>query len=317
MIRIFSGFGDMGGSTIALSNLVNLFNKRGYETTMYVPFGHDWVLNQCRSEQLDGGFAKLLYNTCRQSEFVLKDFNILHRILEEDDILICHLLPLYPQNYDPATKPREFDKKKVKKVIYACHETDVYPITNINPSKFDLIQYVSEYQRDWHDYKKVANVVIPNIMSPIEKREKTIDFKKVGGVIGSITPAKRTHVAIQAALDDGCDLVLVFGSKDVLVKDYWDKQISPLMKNKKVLYLGLCDDKSLMYSDLDVVYMASLREADSNIVKECAILDIPCKHTNFLSEYADHTLDADKKITPAPILSDDEIMMKWEEVFNQ
>ena len=201
--------------------------------------------------------------------------------MEDGDSLICHLLPLIPEDLDVSRMmPKFFDTSKLNKVIYACHETDIYPVTNINEKKFDLIHYVSEFQRDWHDYKKVPNVVIPNVISPIENWQKTIPYDKVGCVIGTIGIGKQTHVAIQAALDDGCDKVLVFGPVDVgsndqksnvykKAKEYWNTHMVPL-SNPKVDMVGLCDDKSLMYSDLDVVYHASPRESFNYIQKEWA-----------------------------------------------
>jgi hypothetical protein len=167
------------------------------------------------------------------------------------------------------------------------------------------VQYVSEFQREWHNYYKVPGVVIPNVMSPIEKKEKTLNFKKVGGVIGSVTPTKKTHISIQAALDDGCDKVLVFGGKDSLGLDYWKEKVFPFLEDERVLYLGICDDKSLMYSDLDVVYHSSERETFNYVEKECAMLGIPYIHTTEGNEGSG-----------AVLASDDEIMGMWEEVFN-
>jgi hypothetical protein len=315
MIRIISGVGFMGGSTIAFINLVNLLNKNGHDAIFYSP--NDWVKDQCKSEKIEATFVNDYLKTPRQSQTVLKDYNILNDLMEDGDTLICHLLPLIPEDQDKTAKvPKVFDTSKLKKVIYASHETDVYPVSNINAEKFDLIHYVSEFQRDWHDYKEVPNVVIPNVISPIEKMEKTLPFDKIGGVIGTVGRSKQTHVAIQAALDDGCDKVLVFGqvnfnvrssdqnSHDFLIaRNYWDTHMAPLFCNSKVEVLGACDDKSLMYSDLDVVYHASPRETFNYIEKECALLGIKYMHVDNNDDY-----------TPPILASDKEILAMWEKV---
>ena len=320
MIKIISGFGGMGGSTIAFVNLVNLFNKNGHDAILYAPENGSpkiaWHLDKCKSEKLDGTFLADYYGTPRQSQLVLKDYNILNEIVDDDDILICHLLPLYREHHDSTFELVGFDTSRLKKVIYACHETDVYPVSNINPEKFDLIHYVSEGQRDWHHYNKVPNVVIPNVLSPLKKQKKTIEFKKVGGVIGTIGEAKRTHVAIKAALDDGCDKVLVFGGVDQFAEKYWEKHMSPLLKDETVMCVGRCDDKSLMYSDLDVVYHASKYETFNYIEKECAMLDIPYIHTD-VREAAEVSPLFDAEAKTPTLVSDKEIMKMWEKVFDK
>ena len=301
MIRIISGYGDMGGSTVAFINLVNLLNENGHEAIFYAP--HAWMLDQCESEQIAGTFSPDYFDTHRQSQLVLRDYNVLNQILEDDDILICHLLPLYKEHYS-TFELSDLDTSKLKKVIYSCHETDVYSVSNINAEKFDCIQYVSEFQRDWHDYNKVPNVVLPNILSPIEKREKTLEFEKIGGVIGTISEAKQPHLAIQAALGDGCDKVLVFGSTDKYSEHYWNQHMAPLLRDGMVHYLGRCDNKALMYSDLDAVYHSSQMETFNYIEKECAMLDIPYVHT-----------DSTEKVEPTELVSEGEILKMWEDVF--
>tara|TARA_R110000824_G_scaffold182086_2_gene362957 strand:+ start:76 stop:1020 length:945 start_codon:yes stop_codon:yes gene_type:complete len=312
MIRIISGAGFMGGSTIAFINLVNLLNKNGHDAIFYSP--HDWVKGQCRSEKIDGTFINDYFDTPRQTQLVLRDYNTLNNLMEGGDTLICHLLPLISEDLGVSRMvPKFFDTSKLNKVIYACHETDIYPVTNINEKKFDLIHYVSEFQRDWHDYKKVPSVVIPNVISPIEKKQKTISYNKVGGVIGTIGRGKQTHVAIQAALDDGCDKVLVFGTLDIgstnpksnvhkKAKEYWETNMVPV-SSPKVDMVGLCDDKSLMYSNLDVVYHASPRESFNYIEKECALLGIKYVHVDNKDDY-----------TPPTLASDKEILAMWEKV---
>jgi hypothetical protein len=266
----------MGGSTVAFINLVNLLNENGYEAILYAP--HTWMLDQCRSEQIDGQYEERYLKTSRQAQCVLRDYNILNQLVEDDDIVIFHLIPLYMEQYDKELDISYFDTSRLKKVIYSCHETTVYPIGNINAEKFDYVHYVSEFQRDWHNYHEVEN--------------------------GSVNKTKRTHVAIQAALDDGCDKVLVFGSTDARGEDYWNENMKSFIDNDVVMILGCCDDKSLMYSDLDVVYHACQVETFNYIEKECAMLGIPYKHTDSMDK------------TPVPVItSNEDILKMWEKVF--
>ena len=314
MIRIFSGWGNMGGSTVAFINLVNLLNKNGHDAILYAPkCGQSpaWHLGRCKSEVIDACFKKHNLGTPRQTECILTDPGLINKIVEEGDILITHLFPLDPNS--PAGPFEDLDTSKLKKVIYSCHETDLYPVNLLNLSKFDLIHFVSESQRDWHPPQPILSSIIPNVISPIEKQPKTVDIEKVGGVIGSVTPQKRTHVSIQAALDDGCDLVLVFGAKETF-PDYWKEEVSPLVQDPKVLYLGLLDDKSLMYSDLDVVYHSGRNETFNYIEKECAMLDIPYIHTDIRSSTEENLGQFGKVPT---IVSENEILKMWEKVFDE
>ena len=147
MIRIFSGWGNMGGSTVAFINLVNLLNKNGHDAILYAPKSGTppkaWFSDQCKSEVIESYFLKDFINTPRQAETVLANSGFLNEALELGDILICHLLPLYFEN---------IDKGRLKKVIYSCHETDLYSVSGINMSKFDYIHYVSEFQKDFLFY---------------------------------------------------------------------------------------------------------------------------------------------------------------------
>ena len=317
MIRIFSGLGNMGGSTVAFINLVNLLNKNGHDTTFYAPLSSDnrqkpaWHLGRCKSEVIDACFKRTNVGTPRQAETVFTDPGFINKTVEEGDVLITHLFPL--DSNSPGGPFEELDTSKLKKVIYACHETDLYPVTMLDASKFDTVQFVSEFQRDWHENQTVPSVVIPNVISPIEKQEKTLEFEKIAGVIGSVNPQKRTHVSIQAALDDGCDLVLLFGSQES-APNYWKEKVSPLVQDKRVFYMGILDDKALMYSDLDVVYHSGRNETFNYVEKECAMLDIPYIHTDIRSSTEENLGQFGKVPT---IVSENEILKMWEKVFDE
>ena len=127
MIKIFTGWSHVGGSTIAFINLVNLFNKNGIKAKLYGP--HEWHLNQCISEQID-------YDGTRESlKPVIEG-------LETGDTVMVHFLPMAFEN-----SGRGF----LNRSVYCCHETNVLPINKVKYHKYDFIHYVSEFQRLWHD----------------------------------------------------------------------------------------------------------------------------------------------------------------------
>ena len=50
MVKIISDISHVGGSTIILINLTNLFNSKGIDTTFYGP--HDFHMDKCKSKKL-------------------------------------------------------------------------------------------------------------------------------------------------------------------------------------------------------------------------------------------------------------------------
>ena len=134
MIRIFSGWGNVGGSTVAFINLVNMFNKNGHSAILYTP--HDWMVGKCKSEKVDTFMSPT-------HQIIFQDSTFLNDNLQKDDIVFCHYTPLAFEN-----AARGF----LKKVVYSSHETDVKPMNTVKTRKFDFIHYVSEFQRDWHGF---------------------------------------------------------------------------------------------------------------------------------------------------------------------
>ena len=122
-IKMLSGWSNPGGSTVALINLCNLFNERGYDCTFYGP--HQWHSHYCKGEPL---------NACP--------------INEEDERLIVHYLK-FPHR-----------PEKSGKVVLACHEKDVYPVKDV-PSFWDDVAFVSESQKEWQgvDGTVIPNVL--------------------------------------------------------------------------------------------------------------------------------------------------------------
>ena len=157
----------------------------------------------------------------------------------------------------------------VKKHILSCHETNLFPLQQIPLEGYDVIQYVSNYQKKWHGVNH-PSVVIPGIIDQIEwenPKNKTV------GVIGSIDEHKQTHVSVQRAFDAGYKKVLLYGQ--ITDKPYFDEMIAPLLMLENVQLMNHCEDKHKMYSSIEAVYHSSKRECLPTVQGECMRAGIP------------------------------------------
>jgi hypothetical protein len=261
-IKIFSGWSNPGGSTTAHINLCNLFNDNGQECIFYGP--HSYHLDKCKAEMSN----KLQFNN--------------------NDTLIIHF------NYLPSSK------LPVKKVILSCHETDLYPTGKMNLNYVNMIHFVSESQKQWHNTCH-ASVVIPNIISDI--RPKTNGKLGIAGIIGSVDHHKQTHLSIERALADGYNKILVFGA--ITDQHYYKLTLEPLCKlhKNKIEFKGFIEDKNIMYNSVDEVYHSSLRETFNYIKFECKLAGV--KYNGLPSA------DSSAEMWPK-----EQIFSKWMEVIN-
>lgn len=116
MIRIVTGYSDLGGSTISYVNLCNSLNKFGIECILYGP--NKWHLDKCRSASI--------------TEFTLT----------KNDILVYHIIPIK-------------QKLNVKKQILSCHETFRFPIKQMGVV-YDALHFVSKSQMEWQGLEGVV-----------------------------------------------------------------------------------------------------------------------------------------------------------------
>jgi len=236
-IKIFSGWSNPGGSTVAFINLTNLLNEKGHDCTFYGP--HEWHLDQCKS----GG---------------PEDFEP-----EETDIVIIHFMSF-----------EESAPFVAEKIILSCHETNLFPLKEMNLQGIDFVHFVSNSQKEWHDIDH-PSVVIPNVLSKLSKRVFDAPRNAVG-VIGSIDAHKRTDVAVRQALKQNPigTKVRVFGT--VTDQPYFNTVMQPLLdEHPCVEMMGHEDDKQKMYDKIDAVFHASKRETFNYIKAECSLIGIP------------------------------------------
>jgi len=171
VVKIFSGWTNKGGSTVALINLTNALNGRGVDTTFYGR--QDWHLDKCKSSLLEGDYP-----------------------INTDDSVIFHFLQL-PQ------------RPNAKKVLLTCHEKWWFMVGNIQQYWDELI-FLHEEHRKYHNTYRGEYDLIPNIKESFEKKDKS-DLNEVAGIVGAIEDRKQTHLSIQRALRDGCKKIYLFG----------------------------------------------------------------------------------------------------------
>lgn len=240
MIKVASAWGAVGGSTVALNNLVNLFNSRGLEACLYTP-------TQTQGDKGQGDKGKWGGITCSW-----KHLNNL--TFEKDDVIIYHFLKM--------TK-----RPDVKKLILSCHETNLFPLKELKVA-YDNVQFVSNFQKDWQG---VDGCVIPNVITKY-KKDKIRDSSKTAGIIGSIDSHKAVHESIQRSLkDEDVSKVVIYGS--ISDPSYFLREVVPLLSSK-VTYCGISTDMQEVYNQLDVVYASSKRECLPMIQGECLKMGI-------------------------------------------
>lgn len=110
MIKILSGFSGPGGSTIAFSTLVNLFNSHNMPSCFYGPI--KWEGINCNFDTINN----------------LK--------IHKDDIFIFHFFPIN-------------QKLPCKLQILSCHETSIFPIKDMKDLVYDKIHFVSNFQKNY------------------------------------------------------------------------------------------------------------------------------------------------------------------------
>jgi len=240
-IKLISGWSNPGGSTIHHINLTNLLNANGYDCTFYGP--HEWHLNKCKSGRL---------NECT---------------ISVHDTVISHFIQVTTKN--------------IKKHILSCHESNLFRLKDIPHSHYDVIQFVSNRQKQYHSINH-PSVIIPPV---VEKFDWTAPKANRAGIIGSIDAHKQTHISIEQALEDGYDEVYVFGQITDL--HYFSEKVHPLL-NSKIVIKNHYDNRQEMYSLVDAVYHNSKYETYGLVEAECKLNNIPfygnCNNPELLSE---------------------------------
>lgn len=254
-VKILSGWSLPGGSTTHHISLTNLLNDNGVDCTFYGP--HEWHLDKCEGD-LHPNF-----------------------ILDENDILISHFI-----NIDKSAKCR--------KHILSCHETKLFPLSTLPLAGYDVIQFVSDSQKEWHGVEHPF-VIIPPL---VEKITWESPQNKVAGIIGSIDHNKQVHKSLERALDSGYKKVLIFG--DITDLPYFDEFVSPFVDNGQAVLMGQEGDRNKMYGQISEIFHSSLSETYGLVEAECRLATIPFNGNS----------------NGQDILSEEEILKKWKKVLS-
>jgi hypothetical protein len=170
--------------------------------------------------------------------------------ISPEDIIITHFLNL--PNRPPA-----------KKVILSCHEKNLYQVGHIKQF-WDEAVFINQRHRDYHrDYRNKFSI-IPNLKEPFLKSDKT-GVEKIAGIIGSFDENKQTHISIERALEDGCEIVYLFGEPS---GPYYEEFVKPLLSDK-VIVKGFTENKQGMYDSIGCVYHTSISEVACLVKDEC------------------------------------------------
>lgn len=229
MIKVLTGYSEKGGSTVALSNLVNFFNENGYEAKMFGP--HEYHLNLC-----EGGIL---------------DNEVIMNITPEDKV-ITHFLQL-------GARPN------AGKVVLSCHEKWWFDVAKVKPY-WDSVIFLHEEHQKYHGKYKGPFEIIPNLKEELVKKDKE-ELDKVAGIVGSIEDRKQTHISIQRALKDKCEKIYLFGK--IGEQAYYDAHVKPLLALPKIIEYGHASDKQAMYDMVGRVYHSSKGEVACLVKDEC------------------------------------------------
>lgn len=236
-IIIISGWSLPGGSTDHFIRLTNKLNANGYDCTFYGP--HPWHLDKCKSGYI--GEPPIPRNPIT---------------IGPTDILISHFIDV------------DLGGVKPKKHILSCHETNFFDLNTKDLNKYDIIHYVSKWQKEWHGVNH-PHIIIPAM---IDKIKWTDPKNNVAGVIGSIDEHKQTHKSIERALKDGYSLVKLFGLSNY--PEYFNSAVKPFVDSNKACLMGFIG-KEEAYNQISKVYSSSKRECLPLVQGECMYAGIP------------------------------------------
>lgn len=294
MIYFHSSHTSFGGSTLAISRVVQLLNDHGVPARFYG--GHTWFTKLSphnRAEPLppllQDDVLVTHYIDLKERPHVRKSILWLH---EETFMMEWGLYCCWACNQ--TSKQKIVEKGSSLRVCPSCcRRTARYQ----RPVAFDRIVFVS----DAHEKKSKAaqihwgpSIVIHN---PIE-----VDFDwdppsvPTAGVIGTIEPRKRTHESIAAAKAFGFSRILLYGGIEPV---YFEQRVKPLLDDN-VRWMGLCEDREKMYRSVSAVFLHSGREQASLVQGECRKLGIP--------------FHGSAAVMPWDLHSDETIVKAWKEL---
>lgn len=234
MIKILTAHSGQGGSTTAHMNLCGLFNRNGIPCEVYGP--HDWHLDKCPGRKIEE------YRS------------------EPSDIVIVHLMKL-------LRRPR------CHRLVYSAHEfPHIFALADANPSIYDGIHFVGEALRNRSAVAHPNERIIANVLDRLHPTAKT--FQRIAGIIGSIEPPKQTHLSIDRALEEGMEIIHLYGG--INDPQYFELEIAPriALNPGRIQFHGYCEDKQAIYDSVTDIYHSSLYETWGYVSAECRLAGV-------------------------------------------
>jgi len=262
MIKIVSGYSHPAGPTLALINLCNQFNSRGYDCVFYGP--DNWHVDKCMSGKIID-FMPAAGDTIIVNDIPLLsvgDVSNINAIVEENGrIRLMGTLRNIFLKFLPSGKPRNY------RMFLTCLSDDGLPRSSVRFSLFQKIHFASSALKN---YPRTA---YPKFISPSfsnDLKKSVHKPEKIAGVIGSIKKQNNVGEAVEKALRDGMETVIIFGyMKDPV---YYYNKIVPLTTKYpgRIKYAGFVDDKQKMYDAVSNVY-SSVSKPWSMVSQECTM----------------------------------------------
>jgi len=263
MIKIVSGSSIPSGSTIALVNLCNQFNNRGYSCTFYGP--DKWHLDKCRSAGIsechpEAGDIVIVHG--------IKLFSVdeLYRLPDkiEQPKKQSKLAPLKDMILKSLPGPQKLTGIRL---ILTCQENELFPLRRLKCSLFEKIHYADFSQAKFHKISH-SHFICPNFGDRLAVVKTKPD--RTAGVIGGIRKENRVESAIETAFQDGMETVILYGY--MVDPVYYYSRIEPLTKKYpgRIRYAGFIDDKQKMYDSVSDVYCA-VNKPWSLVKRECRL----------------------------------------------
>ena len=261
MIKIASEHSYPLGSTVALVNLCNQLNARGYSCVFYGP--DYWHMDKCRSGKLqdfkpEDGDIVLLHDIEILSFTDLYSLSTLTSAGNKNNIwkkLKC----MIADSFFPAPRQEKF------RLFLTCQQDDSYRKIATRYSLFDKIHFASKAQ---NNYSKWPKFYCQNFLADLKPSPTKPD--KVAGIIGSIDKDSGTAQAIEMALQDGMNTVILYGYLAAPI--YFYEEIIPLTKTYpgKIKFAGFLDNQQQMYDSVSDVY-SSVSKPWSTVRRECIL----------------------------------------------
>lgn len=262
MIKIISGYSHAAGSTVALVNLCNEFNSRGYGCTFYGP--DNWHMDKCLSGTLDD-FIVDANDIVIVNDIPLLSIgdlaNLKELVDESEKRRALKTLGKFFLKLLPSTKPANYR-------LFLTHLSDgALPLSCARLSLFQKIHFSSSALRS---YSRTGSPKFTSKSFSNDLKRSEHKPERTAGIIGSIKRQNNIEKALEQALLEGMETVIIFGyMKDPI---YFYEKIVPLTitYRGKIKYAGFMDDKQKMYDAVSDVY-SSAHKPWSLVSQECVM----------------------------------------------